>query len=163
PETSVDSLVRWVVAQGKTALRLMDGTTHLTGAAGLPSGGIANSRALFLPLQVRNRTVGVLELAADHALVLEPTHYQYLAALSYYAALAVDRGRLENEVRMVDAYREADRLKDALLASVSHDLRTPLTTIKALARDLSHVDARAFVIEEEADRLNRMVANLLDF
>jgi two-component system sensor histidine kinase KdpD len=45
---------------------------------------------------------------------------------------------------------------------VSHDLRTPLTTIKALAHDMGTRDDRAVMIEEEADRLNRLVADLLD-
>jgi len=58
---------------------------------------------------------------------------------------------------------EAERLKDALLASVSHDLRTPLTTIKALAHELGVLgDERSQVIEEQADRLNRYVEDLLD-
>jgi two-component system sensor histidine kinase KdpD len=59
--------------------------------------------------------------------------------------------------------READRLKDALLASVSHDLRTPLTSIKALAHDLvedGHIAAAD--IETQVDQLNRLVADLLD-
>jgi K+-sensing histidine kinase KdpD len=61
------------------------------------------------------------------------------------------------------ALREADRLKDALIATVSHDLRTPLTTIKALAHEIAEEgDVRAADIEEEADRLNRFVADLLD-
>jgi K+-sensing histidine kinase KdpD len=71
--------------------------------------------------------------------------------------------RLSVEAERAKALGEADRLKDALIASVSHDLRTPLTTIKALAHDLAeHGDDRAVTIEEEADRLNRMVADLLD-
>lgn len=62
-----------------------------------------------------------------------------------------------------EALREADRLKDGLLASVSHDLRTPLTTIKALAQQGAlRGDPNARAIEEEADRLARLVADLLD-
>ncbi len=65
--------------------------------------------------------------------------------------------------RFADALRESDRLKDALLASVSHDLRTPLTTLVALAHDLrAHGDERAEIIEQEADRLEHMVSDLLD-
>ena len=71
--------------------------------------------------------------------------------------------RLAAEAEHARALREADRLKDALLASVSHDLRTPLTTIKALAHDLGSLgDERSEIIEQEADRLNRFVADLLD-
>ena len=81
-------------------------------------------------------------------------------------ALAVERVRLVAEAEHAEALREADRLKDALLASVSHDLRTPLTTIKALAHDIAgHAgegDERAAIIEQQADRLNHMVADLLD-
>lgn len=56
-----------------------------------------------------------------------------------------------------------DELKSALIAAVSHDLRTPLTTIKALAHDLSILgDERTDIIEQEADRLNRCVEDLLD-
>lgn len=61
------------------------------------------------------------------------------------------------------ALRDADRLKDALLAAVSHDLRTPLTTIKALAHDLvEEGNASALDIETQADLLNRLVGDLLD-
>jgi two-component system, OmpR family, sensor histidine kinase KdpD len=81
-------------------------------------------------------------------------------------ALAAERVRLVAEAEHAAALRQADRLKDALLASVSHDLRTPLTTIKALAHDIAggagEGDERAAIIEEQADRLNHMVADLLD-
>jgi two-component system, OmpR family, sensor histidine kinase KdpD len=54
-------------------------------------------------------------------------------------------------------------LREALLAGVSHDLRTPLTTIKGLAYEMRHIgDERTVLIEEEADRLNALVADLLD-
>jgi two-component system sensor histidine kinase KdpD len=75
----------------------------------------------------------------------------------------VERVRLSSEADRVEALREADRLKDSLLSSVSHDMRTPLTTIRGLAHDIAAGgDHRALVIEEEVDRLNRFVADLLD-
>jgi len=81
-----------------------------------------------------------------------------VAAQLLYAARA-QRAAVEREA----AAREGERLKDALLASVSHDLRTPLTSIKGLAHELSQDgDERALIIEEEADRLNRLVTDLLD-
>jgi two-component system sensor histidine kinase KdpD len=71
--------------------------------------------------------------------------------------------RLAFQASEADALREASRLKDALLASVSHDLRTPLTTIKALAQESAAMgDDRARAIEEEADRLGQFVTDLLD-
>ena len=62
-----------------------------------------------------------------------------------------------------EALQQADRMKDALLAAVSHDLRTPLTTIKALAHDLVEAgNLNAVDIENQADHLNRLVGDLLD-
>src|SRR5688572_29986804 len=61
------------------------------------------------------------------------------------------------------ALLEADRVKDALLAAVSHDLRTPLTSIKAIAHDLAEAgQTTASDIETQADQLNRLVTDLLD-
>jgi len=78
--------------------------------------------------------------------------------------------RLAREVEHAAALRDADRFRDALLASVSHDFRTPLTTIRALADDLGRtvapapeIRASAAVISEQADRLMHLVENVLDF
>ncbi len=71
--------------------------------------------------------------------------------------------RLSAEADRAVALAEADRLKDALLATVSHDLRTPLTTIRALAQDIAASgEERGLTIAEESDRLNRLVGDLLD-
>jgi K+-sensing histidine kinase KdpD len=73
---------------------------------------------------------------------------------------------LSAEVRHAEALREASRLKDILLASVSHDLRTPLTAIRALAQDIaadgSNAHGHAEIIVGQADRLGKMVADVLD-
>ncbi|HEU0054858.1 MAG TPA: DUF4118 domain-containing protein, partial [Longimicrobium sp.] len=150
-----------VMDRGAGVAELRDGVVRV-----LPDGGgdfpvVDDARALSLPLRVRGRTVGVLRVARSGGIALAPAERRFFAALSYYAALGAERVRLTAEAERAEALREADRLKDALIASVSHDLRTPLTTIKALAHELRG-DARAGVIEEEADRLNRFVADLLD-
>jgi K+-sensing histidine kinase KdpD len=83
---------------------------------------------------------------------------------SVVAAQLLYRARSERAaVERAEALREADNLKDELLASLSHDLRTPLTAIKALAHEMQPLgDERALIIEEQADRLNRLVTDLLD-
>jgi len=83
---------------------------------------------------------------------------------SVVAAQLLYKARSERQaVESAQALREADRLKDALLASLSHDLRTPLTAIKGLAHELQSLgDERTLMIEEQADRLNRLVTDLLD-
>src|SRR5579863_3882242 len=79
--------------------------------------------------------------------------------------------RLRRESLRVEVLQRTDSLRAALLSSVSHDLRTPLTSIKAAASSLLQEDVqwdeetrRGFAqsIEREADRLNRLVENLLD-
>jgi len=84
--------------------------------------------------------------------------------VSVVAAQLLYRARSERvAVERAEALKEADKLKDALLASLSHDLRTPLTAIKGLAHEMQPLgDERALIIEEQADRLNRLVTDLLD-
>jgi two-component system sensor histidine kinase KdpD len=80
------------------------------------------------------------------------------------AALVLERMQVEDEMRDIAQLKERDRLRAALLSSVSHDLRTPLTSILAVAQELRGVAPPALVetLEGEAQRLNRFVANLLD-
>jgi two-component system sensor histidine kinase KdpD len=120
-------------------------------------------RAVLIPLRVKGEPVGVLRLEGDPAVTLDADQCRFAEALAYYAALALERVDLAAEAARADSLREADRLKDSLLASVSHDLRTPLTTIKALSHAIAaEGDQRARIVEEEADRLNGFVSDLLD-
>lgn len=104
-------------------------------------------------------------LAAFFAIAFTTTHL--LARARAEAEQARQRlseiERLSDEARHTEALREAAQLKDVLLASVSHDLRTPLTAIKALAQDSAAAgDENAGIIVAQAERLSRMVGDLLD-
>src|SRR6266480_1521926 len=87
------------------------------------------------------------------------------------AASVIERARLRRESLQIELLKRTDALRAALLSSVSHDLRTPLSSIKAAASSLLQEDVQwdeearrsfALAIEQEADRLNRLVGNLLD-
>lgn len=142
-----------------------DGTDHVFRSdAGLATrSDDPDAVALIVPLRVRSRVPGVLVLEDPRGTKIDAESGRFADALVHYAALLVERVRLTAESESVEALREADRVKDAVLASVSHDLRTPLTTIRALGAELrADGDERAAMIEQEADRLNRMVGDLLD-
>jgi two-component system, OmpR family, sensor histidine kinase KdpD len=176
-------ILAWVSDRSEIAVERPDGTVGVGSGADaasdasgdkteagwlLPWGDIADARAIAIPLMVRKRSVGVLRLANDPHVELAPGQREFLNALSYYAALGVERVQLAADASHTVALRETDRLKNALLAAVSHDLRTPLTTVKALAhaiaeRGASPGDRNASSIEEEADRLTALVTDLLDY
>jgi two-component system sensor histidine kinase KdpD len=160
-------MVEWVAESGRAVVERTDGGTRTGGDASahgdIDDVDLSNARTLLLPLRVHDHTVGVLRLAHSDALPLDAPRRRFLQALSYYAALGVERVSLVAGAENAEALRRADEMKNALLASVSHDLRTPLTTITALAHDLGkNGDDRALTIHEEANRLNRLVADLLD-
>lgn len=118
---------------------------------------------LALPLTANERTIGALVVRGHPLLELDGARRRFLAALSYYATLGLERARLFAEAAHAETLREANRAKDQILASVSHDLRTPLTTIKVLAQGAeSRGEPSAPAIVEQADRLARMVRDLLE-
>ncbi|MFM9368817.1 ATP-binding protein [Streptomyces sp. Da 82-17] len=103
--------------------------------------------------------------------VLPAEDRRVLAAFAAQAAVVLDRQRLQDEADRARALAEGNRIRTALLAAVSHDLRTPLAGIKASVTSLRSDDVewsdedRAELlegIEEGTDRLDHLVGNLLD-
>ena len=133
--------------------------------AGRGTGTLTASDWQFQPLRAGDRVLAVLGLARDDGGdPIRSDQFALLGSLIDQTALALERLRLESEMRDVDAVRERDRLRTALLSSVSHDLRTPLTSVLASAAELRrrYQDPLLDTLESEATRLNRFVANLLD-
>jgi two-component system sensor histidine kinase KdpD len=134
-------------------------------AAGKGSGTLAASDWLFQPLKAGGRALAVLGVSRDAGGdPVRADQLPLLTSLVDQAALVLERLRLEAEMRDVEAVRTRDRLRAALLSSVSHDLRTPLTAVIAAANELDHGATPDLIatIKAEAARLNRFVANLLD-
>jgi len=138
--------------------------------SGEPAGGGAGSVApaewLFHPVRSRLAVVAAMGLARDDATSpVSDKHLPLLSNLLDQVALALERERLETEMRDVAERRERDRLRDALLSSVGHDLRTPLTAIIAAAGELRRGDADDALVATvagEAAKLERYITNLLD-
>ena len=126
---------------------------------------------LAVPMVLKRRVVGVVDVEARDASAWSPTDERLLVSLANHAALAVDNLHLLDETRKVAALRELDRMKTELLGTVSHELRTPLGSIKGYAttllthgNKLRKDEQREFleIIDSEADRLRDLIENLLD-
>ena len=126
----------------------------------------------YQPLKTMRGGVGVLGIKpSDLDRPLTRDQLRTLDAFANQIALAIERARLAEQTRQTEMLEITDKLQNALLNSISHDLRTPLVSItgalSSLANDQVTLDesARRSLIEtasEEADRLNRLVGNLLD-
>ena len=133
--------------------------------AGRGSATLTASDWLFHPLGTTRGVLGVLGIARSDARdPLRSDQVPLLMSLLDQASIAFDRMTLEEENMRARQIDERDRLRSALLSSVSHDLRTPLTTIMTAAQEMKRHPSTvlADAIETEAQRLNRFVANLLD-
>jgi two-component system sensor histidine kinase KdpD len=136
-------------------------------AAGRGSDTLTASDWLFNPLKVGEKTLAVFGLADPHGGdPVRSDQLPLLLSLIDQASLALERIGLESEMAGINQLKERDRLRAALLSSVSHDLRTPLTTILGNIAELKRAGgsdpATLASLKMEAERLNRFIANLLD-
>ncbi len=140
--------------------------------AGRGSDSLPGASWLFLPLRTGRGKVAVIGLDADRpGALLSPDQRRLLDALTDQAALAIERVQLSRDLDSSRVQAETERLRAALLTSISHDLRTPLASILGAASSLESYgnliddEGRSDLlgtIHAEAERLNRFVANLLD-
>jgi len=122
---------------------------------------------LFFPVKSGAHILAAFGLArADGTPPVPEERLALLESLLDQAALALERAALEGEMRDVASLRERDRLRGALLSSVGHDLRTPLTAIVAAAAELRRRSPReadlVATIEADSATLDRYITNLLD-
>ena len=158
------------IGRGATSRRIV--RLHPVAHRPSPLTDRTESDVLFLPIATAERVVGVLEVVGrPNGGRFNRDDQRLLGSFADHAALALERTRLTDEAARAAALAESDALKSALLAAVSHDLRTPLAAIKASATSLldptvawRDEDRAVFLgaIDEETDRLTLMVGNLLD-
>jgi two-component system, OmpR family, sensor histidine kinase KdpD len=139
---------------------------------GARRGGEPGVLAHRVMIEAGGRTLGSLwSFRARTAGQPERADTRLLAAAADQIGQALEQDRLREEAAAAEIARQSDALKSALLESVSHDLRTPLATIRAAAGTMldSHLEisdddrrASALAIDHEAEHLNRLVTNLLD-
>jgi two-component system sensor histidine kinase KdpD len=134
----------------------------------LESGDAAAARAL-VPVATAEATYGYLSVDPGRDRELAADEHRLLESFASVIALAAARSDMDEQAVRRRALEESDRLRRALLHSVSHDLRTPLTAIRTIAAalrgaetDRAQRNAMLGDIEHEAGRLTRLVANLLE-
>jgi two-component system sensor histidine kinase KdpD len=135
-------------------------------------GGIAARRRHILPVRSGDRGVGqLIVVRRPGTRGFGARDDRFLGVVATQLAALAERVELERDATEAEVLRQANELKTALLSAVSHDMRTPLASIKASAgslrqRDVPWTDDEreefAQAIEQQADRLDRIVANLLD-
>jgi two-component system sensor histidine kinase KdpD len=140
--------------------------------AGRGSDTLPGAKRLFLPMRTGRGAIGIVGIDSDKpGPLLTPDQRRLLDALMDQGALAIERVRLVEDVERAKRAMETDRLRSALLTSISHDLKTPLASVLGAAgtlrdlssalTDLEKADLLVTIIDE-SERLNRFIANLLD-
>ena len=140
--------------------------------AGLSTDTLPGAKALYLPLLASGGPVGVVGiLPRTSGETFEPDKFHYLEAFANQTAIAIERSFLGEAAQRALLKAETESLRNTLLSSISHDLRTPLSAITGAATTLLQndvtIDRQSRVellqtIKEEADHLNRIIKNVLD-
>jgi two-component system sensor histidine kinase KdpD len=140
--------------------------------AGRGSDTLPGAKRLFLPMRTGRGLIGVIGIDDDRTgPLLTPDQRRLLDALVDQGALAIERVLLVEDMDRVKRTVESDRLRAALLTSISHDLKTPLAAVLGAASTLRELSAKLSEAErgdllativDESERLNRFIANLLD-
>jgi len=141
-------------------------------AAGRGSDTLPGAKRLFLPMRTGRGAIGIVGIDSDKpGPLLTPDQRRLLDALIDQSALAIERVSLVGDLERAKRTAETDRLRSALLTSISHDLKTPLAavlgtagTLRDLAGQLTETQRRDLLatIVDESERLNRFIVNLLD-
>jgi two-component system sensor histidine kinase KdpD len=140
-------------------------------SAGLGTNTLPASPIYYLPLVAPMRTRGVLAIEPEHRRwILIPEQRQQLDTFAALAAIALERVHYIEVAQEALVSMESERLRNALLAALSHDLRTPLTALVGLSESLAGSSPAlapeqhdmALALHEEALRMSALVANLLD-
>ncbi|SIR85672.1 two-component system, OmpR family, sensor histidine kinase KdpD [Aquipseudomonas alcaligenes] len=182
PDVEVSLLARsrdgiWKVGAG--VQRLLNEQEHAAAdwswqhgqPAGLGSGTLPNGRWWWWPLAGEEGPLALLGIAPKDERPLSPERRRLIAALGQPLAQALERAQLAEDLEAARLHGQTEELRSALLASVSHDLRTPLTAMRgsidsllALGEQIPLSDRRELLegTRDEAERLDRYIQNLLD-
>jgi two-component system sensor histidine kinase KdpD len=151
------------------------GTAQWAFDRGLPAGfatdTLPGSEVLYIPLRAPTKARGVLAVKARNRRLLRiPEQRQLLDTFAALIAIALERVHYVGVAQDALLKMESERLRNSLLAALSHDLRTPLTVLVGLAESLALTTPKlsdvqletAEAIQDEARRMSTLVANLLD-
>jgi two-component system sensor histidine kinase KdpD len=141
-------------------------------SAGRGADTLPGAKRLFLPMRTEGRVIGVIGIDSDReGAIFTPDQRRLLDALIDQGTVATERVHLVEDMEGVRRTMETEKLRSALLTSISHDLKTPLASVlgaagalRGLDADLSSAEKADLVgtIIDESERLNRFIANLLD-
>lgn len=139
--------------------------------AGWSTDTLTESRSLYVPLKTPAASVGLLVYRPRRGRKLSLEQENLMHSIVHQLSVSLERHFYESRVREARRLEESERLHQTLLNSISHEMRTPLTTVLGVATSLEdkdsikkadYVEALARQLHEAGDRLNRVIENLLD-